>query len=196
MSNASITLWFNEVFWPSYNALMKCPFATKWKSGARGEALKKILTMQPSMKLQERIAAALVAQRRHRTALGEQCGSMHGYLQATKFNKFYANRMCSTWINQMGWEDEIPVLEVKSESTVVMFDGARCQHDGCVMPIHGPSYIYCAEHESRTAKSNGELKDSLKKLGLEKYKSETFYEYAMRCKEVGMNLLKRLGNGM
>jgi len=196
MSNSTITLWFNEVFWSSYGELVKCPYVTKWKTGARGEALKKILTMQPSMKLQDRIAAALVAQRRHRQALFDQCGSMQKYLVATHYNKFYANRLCSTWINQMGWEDEIPVLEIQSESTTIMFDGARCQYDGCVYPIHGPSYTYCSKHESRTTESDNELKANLRKMGLEKLKNETLHEYAMRCKKVSEKVLGRLTNGM
>jgi hypothetical protein len=196
MSNDDLTLWFNEVLWPSYGELVKTPFSTKYKSGSKGEALKKILTLKPNGDLQNRIAAALVEQRKHRKKLFEQVGSMQKYLEVTAYDKFYANRMCSTWLNQMGWEDEIPPLDDITENKSTLFGNARCQHSDCPNPIHGPSYVYCFEHESRTPESDKTLKQKLRELQLVRLKDESLHDYAMRCKKKALQLMRGLGNGM
>jgi len=196
MSNADLTLWFNEVLWPSYNELVKTPFATKYRSGSKGEGLKKILTLKPNADLQNRISSALTEQRKHRKKLFEQCGSMQKYLEATSYEKFYANRMCVTWINQMGWEDEIPALDEITENKSSLFGNARCQHDGCANAIHGPSYIYCFQHESRTNESDKTLKAQLIKMGLGKLKDESLHDYAMRCKAIALKTLGGLKIGL
>lgn len=196
MSNADLTLWFNEMFWPSYNALVKTPFPTKYRSGSRGEALKKILTLKPSAELQNRIAAALIEQRKHRKKLYEQCGSMQKYLSVILYEKFYSNRMCVTWINQMGWEDEIPPLDDMAQSKGLNFGNVRCQSDGCPNAIHGPSYIYCCEHEGRSDESDKALRQKLGELQLVKKKDESLHDYAMRCKKRALQLLRGLKNGM
>lgn len=196
MSNADLTLWFNEVLWPSYGELVKTPFVTKYKAGSRGESLKKILSLKPSADLQNRIAMAISEQRKHRKKLFEQCGSMQKFLEITKFDKFYSNRLCVTWINQMGWEDEIPALADVVEVEPALFGHSRCRADGCPNSIHGPSFIYCFKHESRTQESDEELKQKLRELQLVKDKDESMHDYAMRCKQAALKTLRGLTNGM
>jgi hypothetical protein len=196
MSNADLTLWFNEVLWPSYGEFVKTPFVTKYKAGSRGEALKKILSLKPSMELQNRIAMAIIEQRKHRKKLFEQCGSMQKYLEITKFDKFYSNRLCVTWINQMGWEDEIPALADVVEDKNVLFGHTRCSHNGCANSIHGPSFIHCFMHVSRTGESDKELSQKLRELQLIKGENESMHDYAMRCKQVALKTLRGLTDGM
>ena len=196
MSNADLTLWFNEVLWPSYGELVKAPFATKYKAGSKGEALKKVLTLKPSADLQNRIAMALIEQRKHRKKLFEQSGSMQKYLEITKYEKFYLNRMCVTWINQMGYEDEIPALADVAKDRSALFGNPRCCADGCSNPIHGPSFDSCFLHISRTEKSDKELKQKLRELQLTKGKDESMHDYAMRCKQSALKMLRGFGNGM
>lgn len=196
MSNADLTLWFNEVLWPSYAELVKTPFATKYRAGSKGEALKKIITLKPSMELQNRIAMAVAEQRKHRKKLFEQSGSMQKYLVVTKYEKFYANRMCVTWINQMGYEDEIPALADTVDRERTMFGAVRCGHPDCDFPVHGPSFDYCATHVSRTDASDMALKNKLREMQLTKGTDESLHEYAMRCKQVALKTLRGLTNGM
>lgn len=196
MSNEDLTLWFSEVLWPSYGELVKTPFVTKYKSGSKGEALKKVLVMKPSADLQNRIMMAVVEQRKHRKKLFEQVGSMQKYLEVTKFDKFYSNRMCVTWVNQMGWEDEIPALDEVFSGETTLFGGAVCRVVGCGNTIHGPSFIHCFMHESRTDESTQALKQQLRDMDLTKGKDESMHDYAMRCKQVAIKTLRGLGNGM
>lgn len=196
MSNEDLTLWFSEVLWPSYGELVKTPFVTKYKSGSKGEALKKILTLKPSADLQNRIMMAVVEQRKHRKKLFESVGSMQKYLEVTKFDKFYSNRMCVTWINQMGWEDEIPAVEDVDDGKTTLFGNTVCRVVGCGNSIHGPSFIHCFMHESRTEESNEALKIKLCEMELTKNKDESMHEYAMRCKEVALKILRGFKDGM
>ena len=196
MSNADLTLWFNEVLWPSYGELVKAPFVTKYRAGSKGEALKKIVTLKPSMELQERITMAITEQRKHRKKLFEQTGSMQKYLEVTKYDKFYANRMCVTWINQMGWEDEIPAVVDVFDGDSSLFGNTVCSHIGCGISVHGPSFHHCFMHLSRTDESDKELKQQLRELQLTKGKDESLHDYAMRCKEVALKTLRGFKNGM
>lgn len=196
MNSVDLTLWFNEVLWPSYGELVKTPFATKYRAGSKGEALKKILTLKPNADLQNRIAMAIREQRKHRKKLFEQSGSMQKYLEVTAYEKFYANRMCITWINQMGYEDEIPALADVVDDKHALFGNPRCSYDGCANPIHGPSFVHCFMHLSRTDKSDQELKQKLRELQLTKGKDESMHDYAMRCKKVAIKILRGFGNGM
>jgi len=196
MTNADLTLWFHEVLWPSYGELVRCPHPTKYRAGSKGESLKKVITLKPSAELQRRIVQAITEQRKHRRKLYEKSGSMGKYLEVTRYEKFYANRMCVTWLNQMGWEDEIPAIDEVVDHKRTMFGGARCQHDGCALAIHGPSYIYCTEHEARSDESNKALRAKLKQMQLTKSSDESSHDYAMRCKSVAMSILRGMGNGM
>lgn len=196
MSTEELTLWFNDELWPRYTDLVKTPFATKYRAGSKGEALKKILTLKPSGELQSRIISATSEQHKHRNKLYGQVGSMQKYLAATKFEKFYANRMCVTWINQMGWEDEIPALSEINEAKQHLFGKALCIKKECNYPIHGPSYTFCTKHTGRSSQSDEELSEQLKKMDLRKTKSESVHDYAMRCKAIALKYLKGLGNGM
>lgn len=196
MTTEELITWFHNEFWEQYRELIKTPFVTKHKIGSKGEALKKMLQMKPSEALRARILSAIIEQRKHRKLMFEQCGSMQKYLEITKFDKFYCTRMCSTWINQMGWEDEIPQLDSVAISHDVLFGSDRCSNDDCVFPIHGPGYTLCSQCLSRTNKHNEELKNKLREMGLGKSKDESVHDYAMRCKHVALKTLRGMKHGL
>lgn len=151
MTKTELTAWFDDIFWPLYKQFVVTPFVTKWKQGPAGDALKKILTLNPSSDLREQITTAIHAQMHHRRALYEKCGSMRAYDEATKYNKLYSNRLCTTWLNQMGWRDEIPsISEVQTEAPSTE---EKCKH--CGSPCHGPAYDVCILHISMD--ENGRL---------------------------------------
>ncbi len=180
MTSEELTQWFSEVLWPAYRQLVKTPYVTKFGAGSKGESLKKILTMKPSEKLRERIVMAIAAQTRHRKKTFDACGSMQAYLVKTKFNKFYANRMGSTYLNQMGWEDEIPDAMVVA-AEVVQTDVCTCARMDCTEPTHGPGFSVCCGHLGRT--NDAALKTQLVKMNMRKLVSESVSEYAARCRE-------------
>lgn len=192
MVNEIHTNWFNDVFWEKYKQLVKTPFPTKYKQGSKGEALKKIITLKPNDDLKQRIELAIDAQIKHRKQVFDVCGSMGRYIEKTKFDKFYANRMASTFINQLGWEDEFPDT-MSDDVAIVDFDnvepiGKECAHDGCTDVVHGPRYYFCTEHLGRN--NNDELKQTLRDSGLAKQSDETVFDWQMRCKA---NFFEALG---
>ncbi len=195
MTKDELTIWFTEQFYEQYRDLTKTPFATKYGMGSKGEALKKLLQMKPSDELRQRILFAIAEQKKHRKKLFDQCGSMQKYLEVTKFNKFYSTRMCSTWINQMGWEDEIPPVEEVAEVTEGLFAG-RCKNANCVNPLHGVAFEYCSECLSRQNEDKNLLRDQLRKMGLTLNEGESHHDYAMRCKAVALRELKGLRHGL
>jgi hypothetical protein len=140
--------WFDAHMWPLYKDLCATPFPTKWKQGPRGDALKKVLTLNPSEELRDRILDSISSQIIHRKELYEKAGSMQAYIEITSAQKFYCNRQCVTWINQMGWEDEIPTLtEIRTDREQIEATG-KCKHQGCNSPLHGPRFDVCTHHVS------------------------------------------------
>ncbi len=111
MDKSTLTDWFLTDFWPLYLELVKTPYKTQFKQGQRGEALKAIMKLKPSQNMRERMISHLAAQIAHRKELYNQCGSRSVYEKRTNRVKFYCNRHGVTWINQMGWFDEIPEIE-------------------------------------------------------------------------------------
>jgi len=196
MTNEELTTWFNEQFWVQYQSLVKTPFPTKYKAGAKGEALKRIILIKPSEVLRQRILSAVIEQRKHRKKLYEQCGSMQKYLERTGYDKFYANRMGSTWLNQMGYEDEIPALDEMEKEGFNIVNGHCCKTVDCGSPVHGPNYSLCAQCLTRTGSHNEELKSKLREMGLGKSKDESVHDYAMRCKQVALKTLRGLKIGL
>lgn len=195
MTKDELTNWFTEKFYESYRELTKTPFATKYGMGSKGEALKKFLQMKPSDELRQRILFAIAEQKKHRKKLFNQCGSMQKYIEVTKFNKFYSTRMCSTWINQMGWEDEIPELHEVDERQHELFQG-RCKNSECAKPIHGPDFEYCTQCLTRKTEDKGLLKEQLRKMDLTLNEGESIHDYAMRCKAVALKTLKGFKYGL
>jgi hypothetical protein len=195
MTKDELTTWFTELFYEQYRDLTKTPFVTKYGIGSKGEALKKLLQMKPSDELRQRILFAIAEQKKHRRKLFEQCGSMQKYLEITKFNKFYSTRMCSTWINQMGWEDEIPELHEIEKQSQGLFEG-RCKSNGCAQPVHGVAFEYCAECLSRNNEDKDLLRDQLRKMKLTLNEGESQHDYAMRCKAVALKKLKGFNYGL
>lgn len=196
MTKEELIQWFNDEFWEQYQEMVKAPFPTKYKAGAKGEALKRLITIDPSEKLRQRIASAVTEQRRHRKKLYDHCGSMQKYLERVSFDKFYANRGGSAWLNQMGWEDEIPILDFAQIEHDQVFGGNRCKVENCVFPIHGPDYEYCAEHLTKTGEHNETLRIKLREMDLGKSKDESVHDYAMRCKDKALKLMRGLNNAM
>ncbi len=189
MTNSELAEWFSESFWAPYKVLVKTPFVTKYKAGPKGEALKIILRLNPSEALRDRISMAIAAQIDHRKKLIQDCGSMQAYLEATRYQKFYANRMGSTWLNQMGWEDEIPSLaETRIEGAAV--ESAFCATPDCAFPTHGPAFKYCTQCVGRT--NDDELKEGLRKMGMAPTTGESKVGYFARCREKSRAALRSM----
>ncbi len=195
MTKEELTIWFHDNFYEGYRALIKTPFVTKYSIGSKGEALKKTLQLKPNEALRQRIMQALAEQKKHRSKLFEQCGSMQKYLELTAYNKFYSTRMCSTWLNQMGWEDEIPELQGANEQGVTLFEG-RCQKQDCSQPVHGPAFDYCTTCLTKENEDLDLLRNQLRKMDLTLHKGESRHDYAMRCKAVALKTLKGLRYGL
>lgn len=193
MTKEELTNWFLEEFWPRYLTLVKTPFATKWRAGPRGQALQKIISMNPSEELRKTIVLAIEAQIHHRRKVFERYGSMETYTKATERNKLYCNRMGSTWLNQMGWMDEIPSIESKEEMAV---EGQlMCLIEGCNNYSMGPGIPYCASCYPDTRGITPELKKHLKKSGLWKREDETVEQWRARCRETGRQALRQMIGG-
>lgn len=184
MTKQELTDFFMTEFWPRYRELVRTPFPTKWKGGARGDALKKWLSLKPSEELRGRIIAALDAQIAHRRKLFQKCGSMEAYLKVTEGQKFYCNRMGSTWLNQMGWEDEIPSIGEDEQAQ----PGVTCS---CGNPVMGPRFSHCERCYPETTGMSEVMKQWMKDNGLWKRKDEDVHQWRMRCREVGKELLRR-----
>lgn len=187
MNKTDLEIWAREVFWSAYAGLTKTPAVTKFGPGGRGEAIKKILTMLPSKELRDRIIAAIAAQMSHRRMLFDKCGSMQAYLKKVEKSgnmKFYANRNGVTWLNQMGYEDEIPsIAEIKSRKEA-QSNEPQCKTMGCKYPSHGQRLGLCCECITKQADPYREEKRNyLKKIGLVMGEGESLHDYAMRCKE-------------
>jgi len=188
MTKAELTEWFSDTFWQTYLLLVKTPFPTKFKQGNRGQALQKILSMNPSADLRERIQASLLAQIRNRKKLYSQCGSMQKYIERTEYQKLYANRHCSTWLNQMGYEDEIPTIEqVELETPGVAL---TCQNKDCNEERMGPTVPWCQRCYPDTLCWTPLLRKQFKKMGLVKNEGETTEQWNSRIKQEGIKAIR------
>lgn len=151
MNTQDLTDWFNAVFWVRYCHMLKVPHEkTKWGPGGKGKALKRILTLKPSKELRDKIELELIEQTRHRRLLCDKLG-LTVYLKETATlakngnGDIYKNRQAVTWVNQMGWEDEVPEIE-KEE----IRDKKYC---ACGQETMGPAFTQCALcYADRTAK--------------------------------------------
>lgn len=157
MTKDELTDWFNAHLWPHYRDLTRAPFPTKWGAGVKGEALKRLLTMKPSEELRNRIMDAISEQIMHRNKLYEQCGSMQKYLEVTKGLKIYLTRHCATWLNQLGFEDEIPTINETLTEHDIVIDRRKCKH--CDQPVYGPRFEVCQQHV--TVDEGGKLRGAM-----------------------------------
>lgn len=155
MNKQELTDWAIDIFWPSYKNLCKTPFPTKWMGGPRGAAVKKIQILNPSEDLRQRILAGIQAQIIHRNKLYQKLGSMQAWNNHTEKNKFYCNRNGETWINQIGWDDEIPQIEGDG-----LKQGIKKCH--CGRDVHGPQFDECDTHYCMDKR--GRIKDILGKV--------------------------------
>jgi len=195
MNKADLTDWAVNVFWSAYKGLTKTPFPTQYGAGARGEAVKKIVTLNPSDELRKELIDAISAQMRHRRALFDKCGSKQKYDAETKKIKFYCNRGGITWLNQNGWLDEIPSLI--DEKKIYEDATLKCKTQGCDNNAIGGAIMVCQACECKTHDVYRDKKrDYLKRVGLTMTKGETLHDYAMRCKEhtlgINLNLTRRI----
>ena len=158
MTKTELEQWAMDEFWPLYKELTKTPFATQWKATDRGAAVSKILSLNPSGELRQRIVASVQAQIKHRRDFFKHCGSMEVYNQKTHRIKFYCNRMGASWLNQRGWDDEIPTIEQAVEDETIHF--TICTEKGCTFPVHGARYDKCIDHLAR--EKDGPMMDELR----------------------------------
>lgn len=190
MSKQDLEKWFNEEFWPLYLELVKTPEPTKYKAGTKGDALSKVLKEGYSKELRDRIIRALQAQIKHRRDLCQQCGSMQAYMARTAYDKFYCNRNGRTWLNQCGWEDEIP--SIMEEKASIVSDKPMCKE--CQTPAHGDS-IYCAYHYSM---KYGTLVDELRDYydkNCRAESGESREDYLLRMRQMFKQSAKGIGSG-
>jgi hypothetical protein len=194
MKKEDLTTWFNDEFWPLYQSFVKTPFPTKYKAGTKGEALKKILRENPSSDLRDRMLSAVREQIKHRKTIYNKAGSAQRYNEITAYQKFYSNRHAVTWLNQMGWEDEIPgTTEVEELESGNEIKAKICCHKDCNEPTEGQGIDWCFEHYPDTLGYTKMMKDWLKKHGLWKTKEETIEQWQARCKADSMTKLKAMG---
>lgn len=199
MNKAELEGWFETAFWPAYKQLVKTPFPTKYKQGTKGSALKKILSLNPSEELRERIMAALGAQIRHRRSLYESLGSEQAYIEYTAYNRFYTNRHGETWINQMGWTDEIPSIQEVNEERLATGLIHTCGHvdkrtgEVCQNQAIGPSVPYCVTHYPDTRGYTALLREKYREMGLVKGKGETSPQHMKRMIATCREMIGRIG---
>ncbi len=192
MKKDELQKWAIEIFWSAYTGLVKTPVPTKFTAGARGEAVKKVLTLNPPADLRKRIIDSISAQMKHRRDLFNKCGSMQKYISETDKVKFYCNRNGATWLNQYGWEDEIPSMidEKKIYHDAVL----RCSNKDCPNMAIGGNISICQSCEAKNHDIYREEKrDYLRRHKLTKDKNETLHDYAARCKEHAFALLPDFG---
>jgi hypothetical protein len=184
MNKSDLEKWVLETFWPAYCGLVKTPVVTSYGSGGRGEAIKKILTLKPSEELRRCIIDAISAQIRHRRTLFNKCGSMQKYVAETNKIKFYCNRNGATWINQMGWKDEIPSLITDEVKYTESASHQPCKTTGCSNNAIGGAIDVCQACECKTHDIyRDEKREYLLKIGLKMDLGETLHSYAMRCRK-------------
>lgn len=126
--------WHDQTYWPKYCQMLLTPTKTKWGPGGRGKSKAKILRMKPSKALREKIIQAIDKQTAHREQLCARLGIENylkrtGDLAKTGNGDIYQNRQSLTWLNAMGWEDEIP--NIPAFMTPV---NKTCS---CGQPVHG-----------------------------------------------------------
>ena len=174
--------WFEDEFWPLYKELVKTPFVTRFGAGAKGEAKKRASMMKPSQDLKDRILQGVRAQIIHRKERYARCGSMAAYQADTKFNKLYSNRHGSTFLFNNGWDDELPSL---TEASVSPSFEAVCATVDCNNPTHGRNFTECIDCLGEKGYTKFDVYENLKRMGLEKLKSETHGEWLERVKKAG-----------
>ena len=190
MNREDLVKWFDETFWPLYIVLVKTPFPTKYKQGTKGEALKRMLTLNPSADLRLRIYNAFGAQTKHRLKLYEKLGSASAYNKHTEYQKFYANRNGSTWIFNLGYEDEIPSI---IEERQVLELTELCVTENCKNPRHGSKLNLCQSCLCKQADVYREEKrDYLKSHDMTMNQGESLHDYAMRCKKLTFKIMPNI----
>ena len=183
MTKEELEKWHDDIYWPAYNELVKTPFVTKYKSGPKGESKKRLIQMNPSFELRKRIVDAIQAQALHRRKYYEKLGSMQAWNEKTQYNNFYCNRHSKTWLNQMGWDDEIPSI---SEELQEQAETDLC---GCGQPVHGPRFTKCVDCLAKAGRYEQDLRNSYRKMGLTQGPQESHEAWQARIREVGRKLL-------
>ena len=148
MTKTDITNWHNDYWWPAYKLFINTPFKTvfdedpEYGPGGRGESLRKMLTLNPSEELRNKLLKKIKEQTNHRQTLGERLKSKQAYeLYTAPLAKkvglsIYKNRQSRTYIFNFGWEDEIPRIKTITAKP----PGKKCE---CGNPVHGPRFDKC-----------------------------------------------------
>jgi hypothetical protein len=142
MNKQELTDWHHNTFWPTYRQFLETPKKNQWGPGARGASLAKIIRLNPSEELRNTIMGSLIAQMRHRRVLADKLGyeayEKHAAKNAKGGESVYKNRQATTWLQNMGWDDEIPsIMEVEQRAI------RKCH---CGEDTMGPKIPFCAEH--------------------------------------------------
>lgn len=163
MSEWIVQDWFNNEFWPLYDAKY-CGGGSK--KGPKSKALE---SCKKKIKTPEKALEVILA-------LREQ---IRYFNKAQSMGKWQPNfPMVMTWVNQERWTTEIDSFT--DGVNPIPQELGRCEM--CSKPVHGPKYNRCGEHlnyEEHKEKTINWLKDK----GLMKLKTESAHEWHMRCRE-------------
>lgn len=146
MSKADLEQWAIEVFWPEYRRLVETPYKdSDHGPGVKGQCVSTILKLNPSKDLQAKMVKAIELQAKHRQELFERLNKNIPLYNDTTYKSrdrmFYANRHGRTWINAMGWVDDIPEIVTEKEARK---QGKRCIV--CGEPTYGVRFDHCFDH--------------------------------------------------
>lgn len=165
---AEVSDWFCNEFWPLYREFVKTPQPNQWGAGGRGAALKIAETKRYGAETRDRIMQALRAQISHRRKVYDVCGSMRAYDEYTAKNKsetVYHNRQGKQWLNQKGWEDEIPTLPER-DPVVVEGSGELC-HRCRKKETMGPRFSLCDDCYGLDGEAMETLREYYRREGLQ-----------------------------
>jgi len=187
MTKTELEQWHDLEYWPIYLKFVKTPFATKWGAGGKGESQTKMLQINPSKELRDRIIMSLTAQMRHRRVLYDKLGSAKAYDDHTSElakggEAVYKNRQSRTYLHNKGWNDEIPPITEEQKTS----DTTYCQTCN-KREVHGPKFSECSE----CLTDDKYLEDCRKYMrdnGLTKGKDEPVPDYYQRCREHALKL--------
>lgn len=139
MNKDDLTTWHHEEFWPRYRKFLETPYKNQWGPGGKGESLSKMLRINPSAALRDKMISSPDRFTEHRKILhinlGREQYDTYTKEKAQGGEKIYSNRQAKTWLNNYGWDDEIPDIESGKSQRL-------CK---CGNPVHGPMYDKCTD---------------------------------------------------
>ncbi len=169
--------WFIKEFWTVYGGNH---IKDSRQKGSRGEALKKMIIINPDENEQKRILANMLAQLRADDKLA-------------KTNEFVPRwPMCITYLNKRRYDDEIESRTYGDDNQIKAVD--KCCHPSCENDSHGPRFRHCADHMPDCSNLDTNiLRDQLRGIGLAKGKDESMHDYCMRCRSYYVDVVNSGG---